>query len=114
MRPWVVLFGLLIAMAVFGLWAPIVNGPDAGRVAVIGVLAAALVYIIRKEPEALRSPVLYLAILAVVVGISLNYVFLPMRAAHKRNISTDLPSKGATAKSPLSSLRSRPPDGATL
>jgi hypothetical protein len=81
LRPWVVLFGLLITLAVFGAWAPVVNGPPVGRLLVLGLVAVAAGYVVRKEPEALRSPTLYLAIGAVVVGISLNYVFLPMRAA---------------------------------
>jgi hypothetical protein len=80
-RPWVVLFGLLIAMAVFGTWAPLVNGPTAERVVVLAVLAAAVGYVAWREPEAFRSPTLYLAVGAVLVGISLNYIFLPMRAA---------------------------------
>jgi len=80
-RPWVVLFGLLVAMAVFGAWAPLVNGPTGERVLVLAVLAAAVGYVVWREPQALRSPTLYLAIGAVLVGISLNYVFLPMRAA---------------------------------
>ena len=80
-RPWVVLFGLLIAMAVFGAWGPIVNGPMTARVLVLMVLATAVGYVAWREPDAFRSPTLYLAIGAVLVGISLNYVFLPMRAA---------------------------------
>jgi hypothetical protein len=81
MRPWVVLFGLLIVLAVFGAWGPIVNGPMEGRVLVLAVLAGVVAYVVWKEPEAFRSPTLYLAIGAVLVGISLNYIFLPMRAA---------------------------------
>jgi hypothetical protein len=81
LRPWHVLFGLLIGMAVFGAWAPIVNGPMEARALVLALLAGAVAYVAWKEPEALRSPALYLAVGAVLVGISLNYVFLPMRAA---------------------------------
>ena len=80
-RPWVVLFGLLIVMAVFGVWAPIANGPMTARVLVLMVLATAVGYVAWREPDAFRGPTLYLAIGAVLVGISLNYVFLPMRAA---------------------------------
>ena len=80
-RPWVILFGLLIVMAVFGAWGPIVNGPTQARILVLTVLAAAVGHIVWREPGAFRSPTLYLAIGAVLVGISLNYIFLPMRAA---------------------------------
>jgi len=80
-RPWMVLFGLLIACAVFGLWGPLVNGPGVERVLVAAILLAAVAYVVIREPEAFRSPTLYLAVGAVLVGVSLNYVFLPMRAA---------------------------------
>jgi len=94
-RPWVVLFGLLIAMAVFGAWGPLVNGPMGERVLVAAVLAGAVAYVVWKEPEALRSPTLYLAIGAVLVGISLNYVFLPMRAAQFPPINEGEPTTWA-------------------
>jgi hypothetical protein len=81
MRPWMVLFGLLIVLAVFGAWAPLVNGPAAERVIVAALLIGAVAYVAWREPAAFRSPTLYLAVATVVVGISLNYVFLPMRAA---------------------------------
>ena len=80
-RPWMVLFGLLIGLAVFGAWAPLVNGPAAERVIVAALLIGAVAYVAWREPAAFRSPTLYLAVATVVVGISLNYVFLPMRAA---------------------------------
>jgi Protein O-mannosyl-transferase TMEM260-like len=80
-RPTMVLFGLLLALAVFGGWFPIVNGPMLERVIVLGLLAAAIAYVAAREPEAFRSPTLYLAVLAVLIGISLNYTFLPLRAA---------------------------------
>jgi len=89
-RPWVVLFGLAIFMAVF---APIL--PDPTLVVGLAALAGALGYVTWKEPEAFRSPVLYLAILAVIVGISLNYVFLPMRAAQFPPINEGEPTTWA-------------------
>jgi hypothetical protein len=79
-RPWMVLFGLLIGMAVFGAWAPLVNGPAVERVIVAGLLVGAVAYVAWREPAAFRSPTLYLAVATVLIGISLNYVFLPMRA----------------------------------
>jgi len=79
-RPSMVLFGLLIAYAVFGIWGPLANGPSAERIVVAAILVAAIAYVAWREPEAFRSPTLYLAVGAVLVGISLNYIFLPMRA----------------------------------
>ncbi len=79
-RPWVVLFGLLVGLAVFGAWAPLVNGPTTERVFVALLLVGAVGYVAWREPAEFRSPTLYLAVATVLVGISLNYVFLPMRA----------------------------------
>lgn len=101
-RPWVVLFGLLIFLAVFGAWAPIVNGPMAGRVLVLAVLGGAVTYLVWKEPEALRSPTLYLAVGAVLVGISLNYIFLPIRAAQFPPINEGEPTTWSALWSVLS------------
>jgi hypothetical protein len=81
LRPWVVLLGVLLALAVSNAWAVVVNGPPAARVLVILLVAGAFVYVAWREPVEFRQPALYLAILAVVIGISLNVTFLPIRAA---------------------------------
>ena len=101
-RPWVVLFGLLITLAVFGAWAPLVNGPPSGRIIVLALLAFAVAHIVWREPDAFRSPTLYLAIGAVLVGISLNYVFLPMRAGQFPPINEGEPTTWNTLWAVLS------------
>jgi hypothetical protein len=78
MRPWVLLFGLLVALAVF---APIATGTAAWRTGAALLLVAAVGFVLWREPTALRTPTLYVAIAAVAVGISLNFAFLPIRAA---------------------------------
>jgi hypothetical protein len=94
-RPWMVLFGILIVMAVFGAWGPLVNGPAVERIAVAAVLVAAVGYVAWREPAAFRSPTLYLAVATVLIGISLNYVFLPMRAAQFPPINEGEPTTWA-------------------
>ena len=76
-RPWVVLLGWLVLIAVSGAWTGITTGETTGTVVVV-ITAALLLWALIKDA---KNPVLWLGILAVVVGISLNYVFLPMRAA---------------------------------
>jgi hypothetical protein len=79
-RPWVVLLTVLVLLAISGRWAAIVDGPTALRVVVLALLAGAIAYVAWKDPVEFRQPALYLAVLVVVVGISLNFIFLPMRA----------------------------------
>ncbi|HEX9894140.1 MAG TPA: DUF2723 domain-containing protein [Gemmatimonadales bacterium] len=77
-RPWVVLLGWLVLIAVSGAWTEIITGSSTGMV--VGVVTAGLlVWSLLKDA---KNPVLWLGIVAVVVGISLNYLFLPIRAAH--------------------------------
>jgi hypothetical protein len=96
-RPSVVLFGLLIFIAVF---APILDGPV--LVVVLAAIVTSVGYVGWKEPAAFRSPTLYLMVGAVLVGISLNYVFLPMRAAQFPPINEGEPTTWTTLWSLLS------------
>ena len=77
LRPWVLMLGWMVVIAVSGTWTEMVNGTQTGMG--VGVVTAGLlIYALVKDG---RNPMLYTGILAVVVGISLNYIFLPMRAA---------------------------------
>jgi hypothetical protein len=78
----VVAFAALLALAIFGQWAAIVNGPAGNRIMVLALLGGVAAYVGSRDRAALRRPELYLAVLAVVIGISLNYAFLPIRSAH--------------------------------
>jgi hypothetical protein len=80
-RPWVVLLAVLVMLAITGKWGALVDGPGTDRVLVLVLLVGALAYVAWKDPIEFRQPALYLAVLVVVVGISLNFTFLPMRAA---------------------------------
>jgi Protein O-mannosyl-transferase TMEM260-like len=92
LKPWVLWLGLLLGLAVSNQWTVLVDGPPEMQVA-LGILLVALVgYTIWRDAGELRRPMLYLAILAVVVGISLNYVFLPIRAAQYPPINEGEPT----------------------
>jgi hypothetical protein len=76
-RPWALVTFWALLLAVSGAWLDILHGDGAtpvllglGTVAVVG-------YALWRTP---RDPLVYLGVLAVVVGISLNYLFLPIRA----------------------------------
>ncbi|HEY7683452.1 MAG TPA: DUF2723 domain-containing protein [Gemmatimonadales bacterium] len=92
LKPWVLWLGLLLGLAVSGQWAMLVDGPADQR-AVLGIaLAVLLAYTLWRDPGEFRRPILYLAILSVVVGISLNYLFLPIRAAQYPPINEGEPT----------------------
>ncbi len=75
-RPWVLLIGWLTLIAVSGAWTSVLTGGPTGLV--VGAVTLGLLgWAVLKEG---KSQILWLGILAVVVGISLNYLFLPMRA----------------------------------
>lgn len=76
-RPWVLVLGWCTLLAVSGAWTNMVEANETGMV--IGLITVVLLGVAIVKDS--RNPMLWLSILAVVVGISLNYVFLPMRAA---------------------------------
>jgi hypothetical protein len=101
-RPWVLFLGVLLVIAVFHKWAAILNGPTLDRVVVVGIIGAALAYVAWKDPIEFRQPALYLAVLAVVVGVSLNFAFLPIRAAQFPAINEGEPTTWSALWSVLS------------
>ncbi|HET7600417.1 MAG TPA: DUF2723 domain-containing protein [Gemmatimonadales bacterium] len=77
LQPWVLLMGIALVLAAGNLWPAIGFGSGKGVVLLLVVLAA-VGYALWKSP---RDPLVYLGVAAVVVGVSLNYVYLPLRAA---------------------------------
>ncbi|MEX0692489.1 MAG: DUF2723 domain-containing protein [Gemmatimonadales bacterium] len=71
LRSWVVVFAVLGGVTAFTLW---MTTPG------IALIVGALIYAFWRERDIWRQPIFWVAILTVVVGISLNYVFLPIRA----------------------------------
>ena len=87
-RPWVVLMGWVLLLAVSGAWGGVISwvlgGIGAAQPATLGagdvlILLVTLGLAIWAAVQDARNPLLYLGVAAVLVGVSLNYVFLPLR-----------------------------------
>ncbi len=76
LRPWAVVTFWALLLAVSGKWADMFLGGST-QVPLIVLTLAVLGYALWKSP---RDPLVYLGLTAVIVGISLNYLWLPMRA----------------------------------
>ncbi|HEY6947587.1 MAG TPA: DUF2723 domain-containing protein, partial [Gemmatimonadales bacterium] len=76
-QPWAVLMGVALVLAVSNKVMDLSFQTTEGLVLLL-VAAGAVIYALWRSP---RDPLVYLGLLAVVVGISLNYVYLPLRAA---------------------------------
>jgi hypothetical protein len=76
-RPWAVVTFFFLLLAVSGEWLTMFNGDGASGPVLLLLTAGVVGYALWRTP---RDPLVYLGILAVVVGISLNYIWLPMRA----------------------------------
>ncbi len=76
-QPWAILLGVTLVLAVTGSWTAL--GFDSGKgIVLLLVVLGSVGYALWRSPG---NPLVWLGVLAVVVGISLNYVYLPMRAA---------------------------------
>ena len=76
LRPWAVVTFWALLLAVSGKWTDMVLGGGL-QVPLIVVTLGVVGYALWKTP---RDPLVYLGLTAVIVGISLNYLWLPMRA----------------------------------
>jgi hypothetical protein len=77
LRPWAVVTFWALLLAVSGTWMQMVH-PGGMQLSLILATAIIFGYALWKSPG---DPLVYLGLIAVVVGISLNYFWLPMRAA---------------------------------
>ena len=77
LRPWALVTFWALLLAVSGEWISLLHGGTTRVVLILATLAV-LGYALWKTP---RDPLVYLGLAAVVIGISLNYLWLPMRAA---------------------------------
>jgi hypothetical protein len=77
LRPWAIVTFWALLLALTGEWVVMIHGGTAGIV--LSILSLVVFgYAVWKTP---RDPLVYLGLAAVVVGISLNYLWLPLRAA---------------------------------
>jgi hypothetical protein len=77
LRPWAIVTFYALLLAVSGEWIRMLHGGPAG----IGLIFLTVLVLGYALWQNWRDPLIYLGIAAVVVGISLNYFWLPMRAA---------------------------------
>jgi transmembrane protein TMEM260 (protein O-mannosyltransferase) len=77
LRPWAIVTFYALLLAVTGEWIAMLNGGTTGMILILLALVV-LGYALWKTP---RDPLVYLGLAAVVLGISLNYLWLPLRAA---------------------------------
>ena len=77
LRPWAIVTFYALLLALTGEWIAMLHGGAAGGLLILLTLGV-LGYAVWKTP---RDPLVYLGLLAVIVGISLNYFWLPLRAA---------------------------------
>jgi hypothetical protein len=81
LRPWVLAMGLALALAVSGKWSALRDGPPTEQVGVLFLIGLLIAYTAWRDADSFRRPMFYLPVLAVAAGVSLNYFFLPIRAA---------------------------------
>jgi hypothetical protein len=77
LRPWAVVTFWALLLAVSGEWISMLHAGATQTVLIVATLGV-LGYALWKTP---RDPLVYLGLTAVVIGISLNYLWLPLRAA---------------------------------
>src|SRR3954469_22872875 len=87
LRPWAIVTFYALLLAVSGEWIAMLHG---GAVGTLLILTTLLVvgYALWKTP---KDALVYLGVAAVIVGISLNYLWLPMRAAQHPAINEGEP-----------------------
>jgi hypothetical protein len=80
LKPWVLWLGVTLGLAVSNAWAALLGPVSGTQIGIAVVLALLVAYTVWRDPGEFRRPMLYLALGAVVAGVSLNYLFLPIRA----------------------------------
>jgi hypothetical protein len=87
-QPWAIVTFYALLLAVTGKWIEPFTGVGATGPVLIVVTLGVVGYALWHSP---RDPLVYLGVLAVVVGISLNYLWLPLRAAQYPGINEGEP-----------------------
>ena len=78
LRPWAIVTFYVLLIGVSGKWLEMFQGDGATGPLLLLTTLGVLGYAVWRTP---RDPLVYLGVLAVIVGISLNYLWLPWRAA---------------------------------
>lgn len=80
LKPWVLFLGYFLALGVSGKWTDMVNGELPDKALLFGILVILIGYTAWRDPGEFKRPLLWLSLAAVAIGVSLNYLFLPIRA----------------------------------
>src|ERR1043166_3661447 len=102
-RPWAVLMGWLLLLAVTGSWNGVISwilgglgwwgaSPVQLGATDLGVILVTLSLATWAAFTDAKNPLLYLGVAAVLVGVSLNYIFLPMRGSQLPPINEGEPT----------------------
>src|SRR4051812_7753732 len=76
LRPWAIVTFYALLLAVSGEWIAMLHGGSVGTLLILTTLVV-VGYAVWKTP---KDALVYLGVVAVIVGISLNYLWLPLRA----------------------------------
>ena len=79
-EPWVVLMGFALALALTGQWTTVVGQPPSQWGVLVWATPVVVGYALWRAPGDFKRPLLYVGLAAVIVGVSLNYIYLPIRA----------------------------------
>src|SRR5262245_45031427 len=99
-KPWMLWMTFALLLAVTGTWTAVVDGGQM-RWLILVITAALVAYTVWRDPQTYKNPLLYLGLGAVIIGISLNYIFLPIRASHFPPINEGEPTTWAALKAVL-------------
>lgn len=88
-QPWIIILGYALLLALTGQWTTVVttangfgfNPAPADWGALVYLAPVVVAYAVWRAPDDFRRPLLWVGLLAIVVGVSLNYIYLPIRAA---------------------------------
>lgn len=99
-QPWIILLGYALLLALTGQWTSVVTTPNgfgfnpspADWGVLVYLAPVAVAYAVWRAPEDFRRPLLWAGLLAIAVGVSLNYIYLPIRAAQLPPINEGEPT----------------------
>ncbi|MEO8294845.1 MAG: DUF2723 domain-containing protein [Gemmatimonadota bacterium] len=89
-RPWVLIMGFALMLGVSGSWTEI--GASGTGLAIMAVILGLLAYTWFVDRSEFTQSPLYLALAAVIIGVSLNYFFLLIRSGHYPPINEGEPT----------------------
>ncbi len=100
-EPWVVLMTFVLALAITGQWTTVVGNPPTTWGPLVWGTPVVIGYALWRAPADFRRPLLWVGLGAVIVGVSLNYLYLPIRAGQYPPINEGEPTSWSSLLSLL-------------